>query len=1444
MSAQRVNSSAGKRTGSAPARPPVTAIGASAGGLAACRKLLSAIAPDSGMAFLLVQHLDPDHESMMVELLARDIRLDVCEAADGMSILPNRVHVIPPGSFLTVERNVLRLHPPESEQGVRLSFDVLLRSLAREYGDQAACVVLSGNGSDGSSGLKDIHDRGGRIFVQSPDEAEHPGMPEAAIATGLADAILDAARIPAALLHRIEKKPATSPARSDRDAKPSASNVVDKIVDLVRVNAIRDLTLYKTGTIERRIQHRMALAGLIPDEMPLYLVMLQDDPDEIDRLAADLLIHVTSFFRDASVFDYLINSTLPGLLRACAPDRPLRIWVAGCSTGEEAYSIAIAAMEVRDRLGLEVGIQILASDIDAGAVATAREGIYPDDIAQVVSAERLARYFVAEDTGWRVAAPVRDLIVFTVHDLLSDPPFSRIDLISCRNVLIYMTPEAQRRVIGLCSFALNSNGLLLLGSAETPGSLSTRFEVVDKTAHVWRSIGKPPAGELLLMSSGVPGGGKAFNAPAGRPAKYGEICRRLVIENFAPAAVLLNRRLECLYLLGPTQRYLKLAPGSPNHDLLAMVAPGLRIRLKAAAAECTRASPHVSVEGGEQRDGTGFAIELRFVDAGDEELLFACFVDRVQKPDRSGSSVQIGDDDAAGDLAAVRAQLAVALRDLERSVEDRTAEAAEAMSVNEEYLSTNEELLASKEELQSLNEELMALNSQLQETLERHRTTANDLQNILFSTNVATLFLDTSLNIRFFTPATRSVFRVIASDIGRPLSDLAALASDDALQDDAQTVLKGGEPVDREVSGPDGMCLTRRVQPYNTENGSIEGVVITYTDITESKRTRQALEEARSKAELADATKSRFLAAASHDLRQPLQSLALLHDLISSGEAISIADYELPVLLDRTLASMTVMLDTLLDVNRIDAGAIKPTLRPVRLGPLMERLAAEFGHSARQRGLHMRVVPCQLNVMTDPVMLEQIIRNLLSNAIKYTNEGGVLLGCRRKGEKVSLEVWDSGIGLTAKDHAAIFSAYFQVEQPVSEKPATGSKGLGLGLAIVQRFSLLLDCPVTVRSQLGTGSAFAIELPLTLENADELPAQFETISIDPMGAPAQILLVEDEHDLRKLLGALMVRDGYSVIVAADAEEAFSRISVLGLMPDLVLTDYDLVSGPNGLELATTLCDLAGEPIPTIVLTGDITTEALRDIEKSGFAHLSKPVTARGLRAQINRLLVRSESRDSPAGINPDSKPGEATQARAELVHIIDDDADVLERLATALEQRAFDIRTYRSAEEFLAADRPEGPSCLVLDAYLPGMDGLSLLRHLKEEGSALPVIMITGQGDTALAVAATKAGAVDFLEKPVSALRLLSSIKRSLSATKESGTKARLQQNAVDRINQLSAREAEVMTLIIDGKPNKVIAYDLGISQRTVENHRAAIMRKTETKTLASLLQLAHAAGIA
>src|SRR6266404_963195 len=732
----------------APSRPDdflVVCLGASAGGLEALSKLFDAHPPDTGMAFVLIQHLDPTHKSMMVGLLAGHTSMKVLEAAEDMPIERDHVYVMPPGVYLSVCEGAFRLSQPRERHGARMPFDFFLRSLAEDCGERAVCAVLSGSGGDGSLGLTAIHDKGGLVIVQDPKEAAHDGMPRSAIMTGAADLVLPVVEIPAALV-KFSRQAHPKPERAEPALGNGADAGLDEIIDLLRAHTSHDFAFYKEGTLRRQIERRMAMSSI--KDIGVYLNTIRKNPDEIDLLAKAMLINVTRFFRDEETFAVLAQ--------------------------------------------------------------------------KVVSPARIERFFTTEDHGCRVTRELRETVVFTTQDLLADAPFSRLDFVSCRNVLIYLRPEVQQKVLSLFHFALHEGGILVLGASEAMGDFADRFEPISKKQRIFRHLGRSRPGEVEFPIAPSQSGRTTHPSSSGpRSApprtKASDLARQVLLDAHAPASVLINAKHEGLFYFGPIDRYLKVAAGEASRDLFAMARDGLRTKLRAAIRQAGQQHARVAV-GGAQVDRNGDAVAVSVsvqpLQTEDEEFLLVSFSDEPERKKSSKEGAQAADPphvvQLEQELDATRKELESAIHDLETTNDELTATNEEAMSVNEELQSTNEELETSKEELQSLNEELTALNSQLNETIERQRATANDLQNTMNSSEIAMLFLDGNLEIRLFTPAARSMFSVIASDIGRPLADLARRINDARLLADANAVLAGNVPPNREVERDDGAWYTRR----------------------------------------------------------------------------------------------------------------------------------------------------------------------------------------------------------------------------------------------------------------------------------------------------------------------------------------------------------------------------------------------------------------------------------------------------------------------------------------------------------------------------------------------------------------------------------------------------------------------------------------------------------
>jgi len=850
------------------ARFPIVGIGASAGGLAAFEAFFSGMPAhaDSGMAFVLVQHLAPDHKSILVELVKRYTRMQVFEVEDGMRVLPNCAYIIPPNRDMALLNGTLHLLEAVALRGQRLSVDFFFRSLAQDQHERAMCVVLSGSGSDGTQGVRAIKAEGGMAMAQNPESTEYDGMPRSAIGTGLIDYVLPPAEMPAQLI-AYATRALSKPPMLDPQPALKVDDALKKIFVLLRAQTGHDFSQYKQNTISRRVERRMVVHQI--ELVDQYLRFLQETPEEIDALFRDLLIGVTHFFRDQEAFEALRQQLLR-VLQAKGADSSFRVWTTGCSTGEEAYSLAILLREQMDVLKRTFKVQVFATDIDARAIDTARAGVYPASIATDVSPERLARFFSTEDGGYRIHKNIRDLLVFSEHDVIKDPPFSKLDLISCRNVLIYMGVELQRKLIPLFHYALNPGGLLLLGSSETVGDFTDSFAPIDRKAKLYQWQGNNRAtkhsslGKFLPRPQDTASPASLSRTPLrASGALFRELTERALLSR-APVGALVNEQGDLLYLHGQTGKFLEPAPGEPVLNMLKMARSGLRqdltsaLRRSAAQRELIFC-PTVRVKTNGHFTTINLTVQPVFPEipnADPPSLFLVLFeelavVDEPPAPGQERAPAVEPSNEAERQISRLTQELRTkdehllsTHEQMQTSNEELRSSNEELQSTNEELQSTNEELETSKEELQSVNEELATVNSELQTKVTDLSRANNDMNNLLAGTGVGTVFVDHQLCIQRFTPAVTQLINLIRSDIGRPLSHIVNnLQGYDRLVLDVQDVLDTLTPKEVEVQTHAGAWHLLRIRPYRTLENVIEGAVITFMEVTEQKRAQALLLE-------------------------------------------------------------------------------------------------------------------------------------------------------------------------------------------------------------------------------------------------------------------------------------------------------------------------------------------------------------------------------------------------------------------------------------------------------------------------------------------------------------------------------------------------------------------------------------------------------------------------
>jgi two-component system, chemotaxis family, CheB/CheR fusion protein len=824
---------------------PVVGIGASAGGLEALEKFLGRVPEKSGMAFVIIQHMDPTHKGIMVEILQRVTPMKVIQAGDGTRVRPDSVYVIPPNKDMSILHGTLRLFDPVTPRGLRLPIDLFFRSLAEDRQQGGIAVILSGMGSDGTVGIRAIKEKAGIVLVQEPASAKFDGMPRSAINTGLADFVAPVEQLPGKIIAYLSHKPVV---KADLPLEDAARSSLEKIFILLRSQTGHDFSLYKKNTLYRRIERRMGIHQI--DKITAYVRYLQENPQEREFLSKELLIGVTNFFRDPSAWEQLRKEVIPALLSDRSARHALRAWVPGCSTGEEAYSLAIVFREAMDKVqpAQRTTLQIFATDLDREAIDRARQGSFPANIAADISQERLDRFFIKTENGYQICKEIRETAIFATQNVIMDPPFTKLDIISCRNVLIYLTPEAQRKLIPIFHYSLNPGGFLFLGSSETIGASTGLFSSLPGKSRLYRRVEStlrtqtvefPPSFVSLLPS--IP---EEREIP-GAIVNLQALADRILLQYSSPPAVLINDKGDILYINGRTGKYVEPAAGKANWNIFAMAREGLRCELTNAFQKAVRQRDPVTLRGlkvGPKGGKESVAVTVRPIEEPEalRGSFLVVFTDEVPLP--ATKSQERSPVDSATQLE-LENELKQAREDLQSTREEMQTSQEELKSANEELQSTNEELTTSKEEMQSMNEELQTVNTELQAKIDELSHLNNDMMNLLNSTDIATVFVDNALNVRRFTIQATKLFKLIGSDIGRPITDLATDLDYPEMSKDAKEVLRTLVFVEKEIPTHDGRWFAARIMPYRTLENMIDGVVITLTDITTAKTLEARLRE-------------------------------------------------------------------------------------------------------------------------------------------------------------------------------------------------------------------------------------------------------------------------------------------------------------------------------------------------------------------------------------------------------------------------------------------------------------------------------------------------------------------------------------------------------------------------------------------------------------------------
>jgi len=1074
----------------------VVGVGASAGGLKALQQFVEAVPADSGLAFVVIVHLDPERESRMSELLQDRAAIPVTQVNAPVKVEANHIYVIPPGQDLMMRGGGLELRD-RGERSEHSPIDLFFRTLAEACGSDAVGVVLSGTGSDGTAGIRYIREAGGITVAQSPDEAAYGGMPASVIATGLIDLVLPSGQITGELI-RLRQRPMTA----DNGAPaPEAEADLAGVLAALRNRTGHDFSMYRRATVLRRLDRRLRFNNVTT--LAQYQPLLEASTTESQALLRDLLISVSSFFRDPDAYEAL-SAQVPSLFAGKSAADAVRVWVVGCATGEEVYSIAMLLSEHAATLADPPRLQLFATDIDEHGYAWARAGLYPAAAVAGLGGERLKKFFTPEEGGYRIAKALRELVLFAGHNVLHDPPFMRMDLISCRNLFIYLEPEAQERVLETFHFATNPAALLFLGASESAGDSGLFGPIGGSTQRLFRR-GAARQRALPRLSAADPQPASVITRPpSAAPAatqprfSYGSLHVRM-LEHYAPASAIVNERLDVVHLSESVSRFLRAGAGEPTHNVLKMTSGELRKVLRTALYHAFETkSPSVrqvrtEIDG--LRREVRVQVRPEVVDGSAELLALLIFeiVDSGAAPagSASGEAPSWAESDMEEELRRTRNLLESTNEAHDRTVAELQTVNEELQSINEEQKAATEELETGREEIQSINEELTTINQEHQSTIEELKRTNEDLQNLIESTEIGTIFLDRGMRIRRFTPAVSSLFNFVPTDQGRPLSHITHHLTHGTLLEDVAAVLSSLTRLEREVESDTGGSYIMRINPYLSLDGSNEGAVLTFFDNTAQRRSREELGEAKLAAEQANFAKGMFLSTLSHEFRTPLNGILGYADLLQLEGALSPSQEQKVKRIRAGGWHLAAMIDEILTFARLDGGQGTADVELVDARTLARDAAALIQPAAEAKGLDLVLdVPDEeVPLVTDPGKARQILINLCGNAVKYTETGEVRMRVSAGADSVNFDVIDTGVGIAPEHLTRIFERFWQVDGASTRVAG----GMGIGLAAARANAQLLQGDIRVVSNPGAGTTFTLWLPA--EYADPSPpVSSETVAM--------------------------------------------------------------------------------------------------------------------------------------------------------------------------------------------------------------------------------------------------------------------------------------------------------------------------------------------------------------
>ncbi|MFK7737480.1 MAG: CheR family methyltransferase [Pirellulaceae bacterium] len=1059
---------------------PVVGIGASAGGLEALELFFDNMPATKDMAFVVVQHLSPDFKSLMDELLARHTSMPIFRVESGMRIEPGGIYLIPPKKNMVLEQGCLILTDQDSSGGLNLPIDIFFRSLAFDCGQNGIAVVLSGTGSDGSRGINDVHEAGGLVISQSVESAGFDGMPRNSISTGVCKVICKPQLMPDAVCRYVADPDGFMKDGSDVDSPVSPGGELEAIFSLFRAKYGLDFTQYREGTIERRIERRMQLVR--SRNLLDYVQVLRENKQELDVLYRDLLVEVTEFFRDTQAFERLRDDIIPKLLSAKAGLREeFRAWVAGCATGEEAYSIAILLNEELESHDHSPVVKIFATDIHRSSLEAASAGVYSPEALAGMPTRYREKYFRLHGSLYHVSAELRKMVIFAPHNLVSDPPFTRLDLVTCRNVLIYLKPEVQQRIIALFHFGLRVDGCLMLGSSETVGDLAREFVTVDQHWRIFQKTRDVRLRQMTNIALSPALTGLVQNTPVMNTMPLAETSNAAssavledLLEKYVPPSFLVDSNFQLVHSFGDTRSILLQPRGRPTLEIIRMVEGDLRMALHTALHRVVREKATVALQGVRVPASDGQDIYVRVVvdpyKMRNEEM-FLVHVEE-QEPEVENLENRLedfhADDHAAQRIVDLERELEFKKESLQTTVEELESSNEELQSTNEELVSSNEELQSANEELHSVNEELYTVNAEHQRKIDELTSLTADMDNLIRSTDIGTLFLDRNLCIRRFTPSITSAFEIMEQDIGRPIHQFAYNLDYPDLIGDAKEVIETGRPLEKEIKVREGKkVFLKRMRPYRNAEGMVDGLVITFTDISmmavarrEEKRRREHLE--RVSRDLQD-----FAYAVSHDLHTPLRHLKATTTAIAKAYD---ADDDQIRLANQKVEELQAMLDSLLEYSRVNTRGGR--IEEVDVNAVLEFVINDLKEpiETTQAMIIRQTLP---RVLAAPRQLGTALQQIIDNALKYVADKPpkIVVSGESDDEFATIAIKDNGIGIKESHWHEVFVIFRRLG--FVENVA----GAGVGLAIANRILDRFGGRIWVEGREGEGSTFFVRLPL-------------------------------------------------------------------------------------------------------------------------------------------------------------------------------------------------------------------------------------------------------------------------------------------------------------------------------------------------------------------------------